>query len=46
MQIITEERNWRLCALDEDDVTRWLGALKSLLAKRRAVEEAAVIVTT
>jgi hypothetical protein len=35
MQIITEERSWRLCALDEDDLARWLGGLKSLLAKRR-----------
>jgi len=40
MQIITEERSWRFCALDEDDLTRWLGALKSLLAKRRVVEDA------
>jgi hypothetical protein len=38
MQIITEERNWRFCAQDEDDLAAWLGTLKSLLAKRRAVE--------
>jgi len=38
MQIITEERSWRLCAMDEDDLTRWLGTLKSQLAKRRAAE--------
>jgi hypothetical protein len=40
MQVITEERNWRFCAQDEDDLTRWLGSIKSLLAKRRAAEEA------
>lgn len=40
MQVITEERNWRFCAQDEDDLARWLGSLKSLLAKRRAAEEA------
>jgi hypothetical protein len=40
MQIITEERNWRFCAQDEDDLIRWLGSLKSLLAKRRAAEDA------
>jgi len=43
MQIITEENSWRLCALDENDLTRWLGALKSLLAKRRAAEEAMIV---
>jgi hypothetical protein len=35
MQIITEERNWRFCAQDEDDLAAWLGTIKSLLAKRR-----------
>lgn len=38
MQIITEERNYRFCAPDEDSVAKWLGALKSLLAKRKEVE--------
>jgi hypothetical protein len=42
MQIITEERNWRFCAQDEDDLARWLGTLKSLLAKRRAADEASI----
>lgn len=40
MQLITEERNWRFCAQDEDDLARWLGSIKSQLAKRRAAEEA------
>ncbi|KAF2835414.1 PH domain-like protein [Patellaria atrata CBS 101060] len=35
MQIISEERNYRFCAPDEDALAKWLGALKSLLAKRR-----------
>ncbi|KAM3422977.1 hypothetical protein BST61_g456 [Cercospora zeina] len=36
MQILTEERNYRFCALDEDCLARLLGALKSLLARRKA----------
>lgn len=36
MQIISEERNYRLCAIDEESLTRCLGALKSLLSKRKA----------
>jgi hypothetical protein len=36
MQIITEERGWRFCAQDDDDLARWLGTIKSVLAKRRA----------
>ncbi|KAF2671823.1 PH-domain-containing protein [Microthyrium microscopicum] len=39
MQIITEERGWRFCARDEDDLARWLGTFKSMFAKRRAAEE-------
>jgi hypothetical protein len=39
MQIITEEENWRFCAQGEDDLTRWLGTFKSLIARRRAAEE-------
>ncbi|KAK7537898.1 hypothetical protein IWX49DRAFT_76310 [Phyllosticta citricarpa] len=37
-QLIAEERNYRLCAPDEDALAKWLGALKSLLAKRKEVE--------
>lgn len=36
MQIISEDRNYRFCAVDEDSLARWLGALKSLLARRKA----------
>lgn len=38
MQIITEERNYRCCAPDDDAWARWLGAFKSLLVKRKEVE--------
>ncbi|CAK1361910.1 hypothetical protein CB0940_02768 [Cercospora beticola] len=36
MQILTEDRNYRFCAVDEDSLARLLGALKSLLSKRKA----------
>ncbi len=36
MQIISEERNYRFCATDEESLARCLGALKSLLSKRKA----------
>ena len=36
MQIISEERNSRFCAVDEESLTRCLGAFKSLLVKRKA----------
>lgn len=35
MQIITEERNYRFCAADDDSLAQWLGSLKSVLAKRK-----------
>ncbi|KAK8249027.1 hypothetical protein IWZ00DRAFT_524317 [Phyllosticta capitalensis] len=38
LQLIAEERNYRLCAPDEDALAKWLGSLKSLLAKRKEVE--------
>lgn len=38
MQIIAEERNYRFCAPDEENMTKCLGAFKSLLAKRKEVE--------
>jgi len=38
MQIISEERNYRFCAPDEDVLAKWLGAFKSLLAKRKEAE--------
>lgn len=36
MQLISQERNYRFCALDEESLTRWLGAFKSLLSKRKS----------
>lgn len=38
MQIISEERNYRFCAPDEDALAKWLGAFKSLIAKRKEAE--------
>jgi hypothetical protein len=35
MQLISEERNYRFCAPDEDSLAKWLGAFKSLIAKRK-----------
>lgn len=36
MQIISEERNYRFCAIDEESLARCLGALKSLISKKKA----------
>lgn len=36
MQVISEERNYRFCAFDEESLAKWLGAFKSLLARRKA----------
>ncbi|KAI9683957.1 MAG: hypothetical protein M1829_004292 [Trizodia sp. TS-e1964] len=41
LQIITEGRSFRLCADAEDDLAMWLGALKSILAKRKEAERLA-----
>ena len=35
MQVLSEEKNYRFCAPDEDTLARWLGAFKSLLVRRR-----------
>jgi hypothetical protein len=40
MQIIAEEKTYRLCAPDEESLARWLGSLKSILAARRKLEPA------
>lgn len=37
MQVIAEEKNYRLCASSEDALAKWLGALKSQLAKKDAM---------
>ena len=38
MQIITDEKSYRLCARDEETLLQCLGAFKSLLSKRRELE--------
>ncbi|KAF2011529.1 PH domain-like protein [Aaosphaeria arxii CBS 175.79] len=43
MQIISEEKNFRFCASDEDSLAKWLGAFKSLLVKRREAENQRVL---
>lgn len=35
MQIIAEEKNYRFCAMSEDALAKWLGALKSHLARKK-----------
>jgi len=39
MQVLSEERNYRFCALDEDCLNRWLGAFKSVMSRRRAASK-------
>ncbi|KAI9856360.1 MAG: hypothetical protein M1824_005488 [Vezdaea acicularis] len=39
MQIIVEDKSYRFCAPDEAALEKWLGCLKSLLAKRREREK-------
>jgi hypothetical protein len=38
MQIISEEKNFRFCAANDETLTKWLGAFKSLLVKRKDAE--------
>lgn len=40
MQIISEEKTYRLCAPEEESLARWLGSLKSILAARRKLDPA------
>lgn len=40
LQIIMDDKSYRFCAADEDDLEKWLGALKSVLSKRHEVEKA------
>lgn len=39
MQIIGEDRNYKFCAMDEESLARCLGALKSLISKRKAKQK-------
>ena len=41
LQVIVEEKNYRFCALSEEGLTRFLGALKSQLAKRKEKDKEA-----
>lgn len=43
MQVISEEKNLRFCAPDEDSLAKWLGAFKSLLVKRKEAEHHRVL---
>lgn len=38
MQVISEEKNFRICAKSENELAKWLGAFKSLLVRRREGE--------
>ncbi|OAA65059.1 PH domain containing protein [Cordyceps fumosorosea ARSEF 2679] len=38
LQIITEEKSFKFCAHDEESLVQFIGALKSLIAKRKALE--------
>lgn len=40
MQVISEEKNIRCCAPDENALAKWLGAFKSLLNKRSQMQQA------
>ncbi|KAJ6444647.1 ph domain-containingprotein [Purpureocillium lavendulum] len=40
LQIITEEKSYRFCAHDEESLVQFIGAFKSLLARRRGLEAA------
>jgi hypothetical protein len=39
MQVISEEKNFRFCAPDENSLAKWLGSFKSLLIKRKDVQQ-------
>ncbi|KAB8343179.1 hypothetical protein FH972_022769 [Carpinus fangiana] len=35
MQIILEDRSYRFCASDDDELSKWLGGIKSVLARQK-----------
>ncbi|KAI9718367.1 MAG: hypothetical protein M1812_004088 [Candelaria pacifica] len=39
MQVIGEAKSYRFCAADEDSLAKWLGAMKSILSKRKEAGE-------
>lgn len=38
LQIIAQEKTYRLCAPNEEALARWLGALKSVIMARKKLE--------
>ncbi|CAI7567524.1 unnamed protein product [Penicillium manginii] len=43
LQLIAEEKTYRLCAPDEESLARWLGALKSIFVARKKLETAPAV---
>lgn len=43
LQLIAEEKTYRLCAPDEESLARWLGAMKSIFAARKKLETAPAV---
>jgi hypothetical protein len=39
MQVISEEKNYRFCAPDENSLAKWLGSFKSLLIRRKEAQQ-------
>ncbi|KAJ5678002.1 uncharacterized protein N7477_003635 [Penicillium maclennaniae] len=45
LQIIAEEKTYRLCAPDEESLARWLGALKSVIVFRKKLGTTPAVAT-
>ncbi|KAL8770890.1 MAG: hypothetical protein Q9209_003541 [Squamulea sp. 1 TL-2023] len=43
MQLIAEDKNFRLCAPDEEALAKWLGAISSQLARRREARKSTML---
>ncbi|EAW13079.1 PH domain-containing protein [Aspergillus clavatus NRRL 1] len=43
LQIIAEDKSYRLCAPDEESLAKWLGSLKSILIARKKLEPASAV---
>ncbi|KAL8776607.1 MAG: hypothetical protein Q9213_008207 [Squamulea squamosa] len=43
MQLIAEDKNFRLCAPDEEALAKWLGAISSQLARRREARKSTAL---
>ena len=39
LQVIAEEKAYRLCTPDEDSLAKWLGSLKSIIIARKKLEQ-------